>query len=143
MIDRIPLDNMNSDQLDALYSRVEQAEAAVARVRDLADRYQRWHEGGWRPASAAAVAREYRALLGEQRGPAATEATDPEQGGTMPTTPCNATITGVNVPDGETLTCTVEDIGRHPANHIGPTREYGHVLWTDRHAGATPHQEQP
>lgn len=139
MTDRIPLDNMNSDQLDALYSRVEQAEAAVARVRDLADRYQRWHEGGWRPASAAAVAREYRAVLGEQPGPAATEATNTDRGDTMPKAPCTATITGVNVPDDETLTCTVEGIDRHPANHVGPQLEYGHVLWTDQHAGATPH----
>lgn len=60
----------------------------------------------------------------------------------MPTTDtsCNATIEGVNVPDDETLTCTVKDITRHPVHHVGPKRAYGQVLWNDHHAGATPHQ---
>lgn len=58
----------------------------------------------------------------------------------VPTTPCNATITGVNVPDGETLTCTVKDIDHHPIHHVGPKREHGRTLWSDHHAGATPHQ---
>lgn len=55
-------------------------------------------------------------------------------------TPCTATISGPTVPNDETLTCTVQDIARHPANHIGPKRAYGNLLWTDHHAGATPHQ---
>lgn len=42
------------------------AEAAIARVRALCDRYQTWHEGGWAPADAALVAREYRAALDAQ-----------------------------------------------------------------------------
>lgn len=37
MIDRIPLDEMTSDQHDALYARAEQAEAAVERVSNLRD----------------------------------------------------------------------------------------------------------
>ena len=34
MTGRIPLDDMNSDQLDALYERLEFTEAALARIRD-------------------------------------------------------------------------------------------------------------
>ncbi|TXS78664.1 hypothetical protein [Streptomyces sp. sk2.1] len=49
-----------------LRKRAEQAEAAIARVRDLADRYQMWHDGGWAPSDAATVAREFRAALDEQ-----------------------------------------------------------------------------
>ncbi|MCX4786498.1 hypothetical protein OG369_09970 [Streptomyces sp. NBC_01221] len=112
---RIPLDDLTSDQLDALYARAEKAEravdhladryrgaearaaeleqaladadaaadhtdrtceavaardraeAAIERVRDLCDRYQSWHEGGWAPSDAATVAREYRAALDEQQ----------------------------------------------------------------------------
>ncbi|MEV0114656.1 hypothetical protein AB0H77_15590 [Streptomyces sp. NPDC050844] len=56
------------------------------------------------------------------------------------TTACTATIEGVNVPDDEILTCTVTDLDRHPVHHIGPKRDYGRVMWTDQHAGATPHQ---
>ncbi|WP_405461555.1 hypothetical protein OG786_29175 [Streptomyces sp. NBC_00101] len=60
---RIPLDNLTSDQLDALYARAESAVAAVAQVRSLCDRYQAWHEGGWAPANAGNVAAEFRAAL--------------------------------------------------------------------------------
>ncbi|MET7560590.1 hypothetical protein ABZS95_10335 [Streptomyces sp. NPDC005479] len=33
MSDRIPLDDLTSDELDALYDRAEQAEATITRVR--------------------------------------------------------------------------------------------------------------
>ena len=39
MTDRIPLDDMNSDQLDALYERLEWAEAAVRKASALATRW--------------------------------------------------------------------------------------------------------
>lgn len=213
MTGRIPLDSLTGDQLDALYARAAQTEHALAEVRDvIADMEEVTGARTWASWLRAAIERG----LGEQPGPAATEATEathaeavrqmdadtanPHTGlvvqpyrdhgkrqwvfrcwGTdtcdgwlsldhfskesaerardrhvaeehtrenpMPTTPCNATITGPNVPDDETLTCTVEDVDRHPANHVGPKREYGHVLWTDHHAGATPHrapaEEQP
>lgn len=57
----------------------------------------------------------------------------------MPASPCTATITGPTVPDNETLTCTVQNTDRHPANHVGPKRAYGNLLWTDHHAGAVAH----
>jgi hypothetical protein len=76
MIERIPLDAMNSDQLDALYTRAEQAEAAIERTlaavrvvdRDDVTDWQR----GYRACSTMA-----RAALTEQPAPAATQATEP------------------------------------------------------------------
>lgn len=54
----------------------------------------------------------------------------------MPT--CNATIEGPHVPGGP-VQCTRE--AGHPENHVGPAQgDDGKVLWTDYHAGATPHR---
>jgi hypothetical protein len=73
MTDRIPLDDLTSDQLDDLYARAEQAEAAVERARtavhiaddeDVTD----WQRG-YRACSVRALG-----ALGEQPGPAATDA---------------------------------------------------------------------
>ncbi|MFG2670829.1 hypothetical protein [Streptomyces sp. NPDC048445] len=54
--------------------RAEQAEAAIERVRKLCDRYQTWHDGGWAPADAALVAREYRDALDQAQQPTTTDA---------------------------------------------------------------------
>ncbi|WP_327671865.1 MULTISPECIES: hypothetical protein [unclassified Streptomyces] len=70
---RIPLDEMNSDQLDALYVRAEQAEAAVERVHAL---IVPWKQHGLAALPPTVVAR----LVGEaldEPAPAATEATEP------------------------------------------------------------------
>ncbi|MCX4450649.1 hypothetical protein [Streptomyces sp. NBC_01789] len=56
------------DAAAALSHQLE-AEAAIERVRALADRYEMWHEGGWSPASAALVATEFRAVLGQAQQP--------------------------------------------------------------------------
>ncbi|MFD6619999.1 hypothetical protein ACFWFB_32680 [Streptomyces albidoflavus] len=89
-------------------------------------------------AHIAAHTAELAARGGAQPGPAATQATEPD----TPTEPCNATIDGVYVPYLETVTCT-EGRSTHGPNHVGPPRQYGQLLWTDHHAGATPHRETP
>lgn len=66
MIDRIPLDEMNSDQLDALWNQIDRDTAAIARARALASRW-----GILRAYGSAAT--ELRTALDEQPGPAATE----------------------------------------------------------------------
>ncbi|MFJ3283312.1 hypothetical protein [Streptomyces halstedii] len=53
-------------QCRSLEAELVTARSTIDRVRDLAGRYQMWHEGGWAPSSAADVAREYRAVLDEQ-----------------------------------------------------------------------------
>lgn len=58
----------------------------------------------------------------------------------MPTTgptPCTATISGPNVPDDGPIQCNRE--ASHPGHHAGARPEYSEILWTDHHAGATPH----
>ncbi|MFJ9037436.1 hypothetical protein ACIRF8_12715 [Streptomyces sp. NPDC102406] len=171
MTDRIPLDAMTSNQLDALYDRAEQAETRITQTEELlsvahetsnrseTERVRAVHraelteaavERARQLASRWAVLRAYggaatelRAALGEQPGARDRHvAEEHTKEIPMPTTPCTATIEGVTVPDDETLTCTVEDVDHHPANHVGPKRQYGRVLWTDHTAGATPHKEQ-
>ncbi|MFG2677004.1 hypothetical protein [Streptomyces sp. NPDC048445] len=61
-------------ELRDLVRRLEDTEDAVDRVRALCDRYQTWHEGGWAPADAALVAREYRDALDQAQQPTTTEA---------------------------------------------------------------------
>ena len=56
----------------------------------------------------------------------------------QPMPACTATIEGPHVPGDEPVQCTRE--AGHAANHVGPPEKYGELLWTDHHAGATPHQ---
>lgn len=67
MTDRIPLDHLTSDQLDALYERAEQAEADIERALALASRWAVLRAHG-------SAATELRATLGEQPGAAGTDA---------------------------------------------------------------------
>lgn len=53
-------------QCRGLETQLAAARSTIDRVRDLAGRYQMWHEGGWAPSSAADVAREYRAAVDGQ-----------------------------------------------------------------------------
>jgi hypothetical protein len=65
--------------------------------------------------------------------PAAPETTEEK---TMPT--CTATIEGPHIPGGGPVQCTRK--AGHPENHVGPQQgDDGKTLWTDHHAGATPH----
>lgn len=50
-------------QCRGLEAELVTARSTIDRVRELAGRYQMWHEGGWAPSSAADVAREYRAAV--------------------------------------------------------------------------------
>jgi hypothetical protein len=57
----------------------------------------------------------------------------------MPT--CTATIEGPHIPGGGPVQCTRE--AGHPENHVGPQQgDDGKTLWTDHHAGATPHRSE-
>lgn len=52
---------------------------------------------------------------------------------------CTATIEGPHVLGGGPVQCTRE--AGHPENHVGPRMgDAGKTLWTDHHAGATPHR---
>jgi hypothetical protein len=52
---------------------------------------------------------------------------------------CTATIEGPHVLGGGPVQCTRE--AGHPENHVGPRMgDAGKALWTDHHAGATPHR---
>ncbi|KUF18437.1 hypothetical protein [Streptomyces silvensis] len=52
---------------------------------------------------------------------------------------CTATIEGPHVPGDGPVRCTRE--AGHPSNHVGPQQgDEGKTLWSDHHAGATPHQ---
>lgn len=53
-------------QCRSLETELAAERSTIDRVRDLAGRYQMWHEGGWSPSSAADVAREYRAAVDGQ-----------------------------------------------------------------------------
>ncbi|MEV3996701.1 hypothetical protein AB0K62_13625 [Streptomyces halstedii] len=53
-------------QCRSLETELAAERSTIDRVRDLAGRYQMWHEGGWAPSSAADVAREYRAAVDGQ-----------------------------------------------------------------------------
>ncbi|MFE7972981.1 hypothetical protein [Streptomyces shenzhenensis] len=64
----------------------------------------------------------------------------------VPKPVCTATIEGPHVPGGKPVQCTRE--AGHPENHVGPKQgDWGKTLWSDHHAGATPHKaisgEQP
>ena len=73
MSDRIPLDHLTSDQLDHLYERAEQAEAALTRVQHVAALI---HAGApWTANRTDTAARIRAAIAGP--GTAATEATVP------------------------------------------------------------------
>lgn len=56
-------------QCRGLEAELVAARGTADRVRALCDRYQMWHDGGWKPADAATVAREFYAALDQ---PAAT-----------------------------------------------------------------------
>jgi hypothetical protein len=135
--------------------RAEHAEAALERVRRLADG---WVKAG-PPPLGTSMARwwdkrliELLAALDQPAaGPAATQATDErcslDASETEPNTwtepahdrPCTATIEGRATPGGRQVQCTRE--AGHPENHVGPKQgSNGRVLWTDSNAGAVPHR---
>lgn len=56
-------------QCRALEADLVAARSTIDRVRNLADKYQTWHEGGWAPEDAGLVAREYRDALDQPQEP--------------------------------------------------------------------------
>ncbi|MHC5259881.1 hypothetical protein ACYSUO_18545 [Streptomyces sp. UC4497] len=71
-MNRIPLDALTSDQLDTLYERAEQAEAAIERARQVEEEWRTSCMTNGDSAGAHALAM-VRSSLDEQPGPAATE----------------------------------------------------------------------
>ncbi|CAM5265232.1 putative protein OS=Streptomyces fumanus OX=67302 GN=GCM10018772_05060 PE=4 SV=1 [Streptomyces fumanus] len=115
-MNRKTVDMITSDELDALYNRLDRLRSDVTALRDdlLGITGARW------------IADSLTTIL------------DKEQ--LMPEPTCTASIEGPHVLGGGTIHCTRE--AGHPGNHVGPKRDdYGKTLWTHSNAGATPHRE--
>ncbi|GAA2694328.1 hypothetical protein GCM10010400_69860 [Streptomyces aculeolatus] len=115
------------NELTTAIDQREQIEAAVQRTQALADDWAR-------------TAQDPNACIDmDQAADAVRTALNLKE--TEPMLTCTATITGPHIPGDDTLHC-IRTAG-HAGNHTGPDTDHGQTLWTDQHAGTTPHTDTP
>ncbi|WP_181785360.1 hypothetical protein [Streptomyces phytophilus] len=129
--------------LAAEVQKREAAEATTERVRQLHRPYDDNREQIKRCVTCASREAYPNGVAIHEPWPCPTyRATEPpKETKPMTDTTCNATITGPHILDNGTLHCT--RTAGHGGNHTGPDTDHGQTLWTDNHAGATPHTDAP